>query len=305
MKTPPRAGAGTAAVRVRAFLAAAVVVAAPAAFGQEAGEEIAQRRTWTDQADLGLVYTKGNAANRTFSFDNVLTGSWEHSTFTLRAGMYEQTSKDRTRFAVGTGQEDFVEGLLEEDSLDARRLYVFSDFRRDISERFFWQVGANWDKDVDAGIESRFVGYAGVGNVWWDGDDFRFSTDYAISYTTRQDQIEDPDVDGQFLGSRIAWNYLNRILDRSVLTNDMTFFLNVDVIEDYRFINTTALTASMSSRLSIRLSAEYRYSNLPALEEIDLYDAYPGLPGSSVIGTVAARKKKLDSIYRATIVLSF
>ena len=61
----------------------------------------------------------------------------------------------------------------------------------------------------------------------------------------------------------------------------------------------------MSSKLSIRLSAEFRYSNLPSLEEIDLYDGDPSDAGSSLIGTVNARKEKLDSIFRATIVINF
>ena len=291
-----------------AFAVFALLVIPTAVAAQEPAEAAAEEEPapiWTDQADLGFLLTKGNSENVNLSVDNVLQGNWDKSTFNLRVGAYRQESNDITRFAVGTGQNDFVADEFKERSLDAFRLYLFSDYKRTISDRFFWQVGANWDKDDDAGIESRFVGYAGVGNVWVDSDRSSFSTSYALSYTSRTDEIEDPDNDGQFIGGRLAWNFMQKVLDSSEITNDMTFFMNFDQMKDNRFINTTALTTSMSSKLSIRLSAEFRYSNLPSLEEIDLYDGDPSAAGSSLIGTVNARKEKLDSIFRATIVVNF
>ncbi len=49
------------------------------------------------------------------------------------------------------------------------------------------------DKDDDAGIESRFVGYAGVGNVWLDREGLRFTTDRMIGtrFTTLRERLGD------------------------------------------------------------------------------------------------------------------
>jgi len=296
-------------LRATAAIAAAACLLLPAAVlaqeTEEAAAEAAPAPTWTDQADLGFLLTNGNSENVSLSLDNVLQGSWDRSTFNLRVGAYRQESNDITRFAVGTGQDDFLADESKVREVDAYRLYIFSDFKRTISDHFYWQVGANWDKDEDAGIESRLVAYAGVGNVWWESDRSSFTTDYALSYTSRTDEIVDPENDGKFAGGRLAWNFVQQVLDSSAVTNDMTVFLNFDQMKDYRFVNTTALTTSMSSKLSLRLSAEFRYSNLPSLEKVDLYDRDPLDPDSSLIGTVNARKEKLDSIFRATVVLNF
>jgi len=273
---------------------------------EEAGGTAAAPRIWTNQADLGMVITGGNSRNNTISFDDHLRGKWDKSQLTVRLGAYRQTSDDITRIAFGS-PDGFTPGEISLEELDQLRVYVNSAYRRDISARFFWTGGAGWDRDVDAGIESRIVGFAGVGNKWSDRDDLQFSTEYTFAYEYRTDEIPDPELGKSRPSIRLAWNYLNNLFgkDTTVLTNNMDFFFNLKKSSAYRFINTTALTLGMSSLLSLRTSLEFRYDNFPGLETVDLWDSDPNTnPGAGIIGSVNIRKHKLDTLFKLTLVFN-
>jgi len=263
-------------------------------------------KIWTDQADLGMVITGGNSRNNTISFDNQLLGKWENSQLTVRLGLYRQTSDDITRIAYETA-DGVTPGELSFEELDQLRVYINSAYRKNISKRFFWTGGAGWDRDVDAGIESRIVGFAGVGNTWRNTDAMQFATEYTFAYEYREDEIPDPELGKNRPSIRLAWTYLNQLFGKetTVLTNNMDFFYNLKESSAYRFINTTALTLGMSSLLSLRTSLEFRYDNLPGLEAVDLWDSDPNTnPDAGIIGSTTIRKHKLDTLFKLTLVFN-
>lgn len=293
-------------IALASILTAALVAVSLPARAQEAAENgtAAAPRVWSNQADIGVIITGGNNRNQTVSLDNQLQADWGNAVFQLRFGAYRQTSDDVTRLAFTDGDE-IVASELSDEELDQLRLYVNSSYRRDLSERFFWTVGAAWDRDLDAGIDSRFVGYAGVGNVWVSRDDLEFSTEYTLGMEIRDEKIDDPSIDQNRPTARLAWNYLNNLFgsETTMLTNNMDFFFNLKQSDAYRFINATALTMSLTNLLSLRTSMEFRYDNYPPLEEVDLYSADPNVdPMAQVVGVTAIRKHKLDSIFRFTLV---
>jgi hypothetical protein len=253
-----------------------------------------------------MVITGGNSRNNTISFDNNLQGNWERSQLTARLGMYRQTSDDITRIAYGHADNPTA-GELSFEELDQLRLYINAAYRKEISNRFFWTGGAGWDRDHDAGIESRWVGFAGVGNMWSDRDEMQFSTEYTFAYEYRTDQIPDPELGKSRPSIRLAWVYLNQLFGKetTVLTNNMDFFYNLKESSAYRFVNVTALTLGMSSLLSLRTSIEFRYDNLPGLESVDLWDSDPNTnPDAGIIGTTNIRKHKLDTAFKLTMVFN-
>ena len=83
-------------------------------------------------------------------------------------------------------------------------------YDRNISERFFWNAGVSWERNKNAGILNRYIGFAGVGNRWWSREDLKFSTTYGLSYTDREDEVQDPLKDDTFVGFRFGWEYLNQ-----------------------------------------------------------------------------------------------
>jgi len=294
---------------IAASLVLFAVTAVQPVLAQEADEAegtATAPQIWTDQADVGMVITGGNSRNNTISFDNFLQGKWERSQITVRLGAYRQTSDDITRIAYET-EDGFTPGEISFEELDQLRLYINGAYRKDISDGFFWTGGGAWDRDVDAGIESRTVGFAGVGNTWWDRDDAQFSTEYTFAYEYRVDEIPDPELGEARPSIRLAWVYLNNLFgkDTTVLTNNMDFFYNLKESSAYRFINNTALTLGMSTLLSLRTSLEFRYDNLPGLEAVDLWDSDPNTnPDAEIIGGVNIRKHKLDTLFKLTLVFN-
>jgi len=283
----------------------ATLLAQPAYAQDEAeGGTAAAAKVWSNQADIGVIITGGNNRNQTVSLDNQLQAVWTNARFQLRLGAYRQTSDDITRLAFSDGDQ-IVAGELSEEELDQLRLYIGSSYQHDISEDFFWTAGASWDRDIDAGIESRLVLYAGVGNTWINEEDLKFSTEYTAGWERRDEEIDDPSLDMNRPTTRLAWDYLNHLFgsDTTVLTNNMDFFINMKERSAYRFINATALTMGLTDLLSLRTSMEFRYDNRPSLEEVDLFDSDPNVdPLAEIIGVTAIRKQELDSIFRFTLV---
>ena len=195
--------------------------------------------------------------------------------------------------------EDFE--VIEDSTreLDNERYYVFGQFQRNISPRFFWLTGGRWDKDSNAGIENRTVLFGGVGNTWIDREQTTFKTDYAVTFTRRIDAIPDPERKERSSEARLASSYRHHFDTSRRIDSDFVVFLNVRNASDYRFDTINAFTSSFSSIFALRFSIQLLYQNLPALEKIDLED-FNGL----AIGNVIVRKKKLDTVLKFSFVLT-
>ena len=90
-----------------------------------------------------------------------------------------------------------------EPELDAANYLVGRDYERKISAAWFWNAGASWYRDDDAGILNRYLVFGGVGNTWADNRRRRFVTSYGVSYTDREEQEPDPEKDRRFAGTRV------------------------------------------------------------------------------------------------------
>ena len=71
---------------------------------------------------------------------------------------------------------------------DVEKFFAEGRYDREIRENFTWNGGVSWDRNRDAGILSRTIVFGGVGNRWWDREDFRFYTTYGLSYTDRDEE---------------------------------------------------------------------------------------------------------------------
>ena len=77
--------------------------------------------------------------------------------------------------------------------LDAANYLVGGDYERKISAAWFWNAGASWYRNDDAGILNRYIVFGGVGNTWADNQRRRFVTSYGVSYTDREEEEPDPE----------------------------------------------------------------------------------------------------------------
>jgi hypothetical protein len=289
---------------------------------------------WSNSTDLSLVLTAGNSAAQTWGFSDQLRHEWIDARFEFEANVVRSNTSDDRFFLVAPGLEFPAGGapvnpptsLVKPDpTLDVATYLLRGRYERNITRGFFWNTGASWDRNDDAGILNRYIVHAGIGNKWVDRERRRFATSYGISYTDREEEEPDPEKDRRFAGARLGWDYMEQF--NVGTTFDHKFAANVNLSDppDYSIDTTSALTVSVVSHVSLKVSLQWLYEHEPALEpDLDVI-AYvevinpDGVPGSGderfrtlsssesklVIGTADARKDKLDTIVRTALVIRF
>ena len=268
--------------------------------GQGAGfaaEAAAKPDRWTDVAEFSFVATAGNSEASTLGFKNTLARAWEKSSFELKAGAVrgESTRTTRTVVAGPAISETSTTDLTAEN-------YVFNGrYDRKITERFFWYTGAGWDRNRFAGVDNRYSGVGGVGNIWLDADRVKFRTDYALSYTKQENVVEVAGADDSFLGARLSSKFLHKLGAVTTFGNDLVVDENLDETSDFRADMTNWVTVSMSARLALKVSLQWLYDNEPSFESIaDPGDLLPPLGP-----TASAQLDDLDTIFTASLVANF
>lgn len=291
--------------RITIVVASVVALVLLLALPSTAQEEESEKELgWSNVTDLSLVVTDGNSSTETFGFKNRLERNWERASALLRIEAVRSNTADDP-FALAedpTNPDDFVV-VRPDKTVDVEKYLVLGRYDRKITESFFWNVGASWDRNKDAGIINRYTGWAGVGNIWWDRDDLAFSTNYGLSYTDREEDVEDPEKDDRFAGVRFGWDYLNAWGKVTTFTNDWNINANISELSDWTSDMTSAITVTMTEKIALRVSLQWLYNNQPALEEIDVI--FIGPEGTeATIGTTTIRKKELDTVFSTSIVIN-
>jgi len=300
----------------------------------QAGGKDAPKLGWSNSTDLSLVVTGGNSDSTTLGFSNQLRHARMEDRFEFDVSVVRANESDdrfflvepRLEFAVGGAPTAPATTLIKpEPSLDVANYLIRTAYERHISPKVFWNTGASWYRNDDAGILNRYVVFAGLGNEWVDSSRRRFATSYGISYTDREEEEPDPEKERRFAGARAGWDYTEHI--NAATTFDSQFWWNLGFADptDYSFNTLNALTVSVDSRVSLKVSVQWLYENEPALEsDLDVIAFVEvvnpdGVPGSGderfrtlesggtklVLGAKDARKDKLDTVIRTALVIKF
>jgi putative salt-induced outer membrane protein YdiY len=253
---------------------------------------------WSDVAEFSLVMTSGNSETETLGFKNTLTRSWENAAFVLNAGAI-RAENTTVVAAIGTPSSF---RLVEETTRTAESYYLNGRYNRDVTSRFFWYAGAGWERNRFAGIENRRIVEGGVGNLWIDQEDLKFSTGYGLTFTDQEDVVIIEGVDETFLGFRFSWDYLNKFGQNTTYTNTLVVDGNADETSDFRANNINALAVAMSERMALKVSLQLLYDNQPSFAEYALLD---GSPLASTGKTGRQQLDELDTILTVSLVVNF
>ncbi len=257
---------------------------------------------WTDVAEFSLVAAQGNAESTSFGFKNELARRWDNSGIVFKMGgiRVETTSRDPLATEVAAGS--FVVQDNDKTDTTAENYYFKTRYGREISDRTFWYVGAGWDRNEFAGIDNRYIGEAGVGNLWRETDDLKFNTFYGVTYTDQENVVDNPalDIDDSFIGLRAGWNYMNKLSGNTTFTNDLVLDDNLDETSDWRADMITGLAVAMSERLALKLGLQLLYDNEPSFEEIPLTPFAPNIDT-----TYFNQLDEMDTIFTASLVVNF
>ena len=243
----------------------------------------------------------GNSSTRTVHLDNKLTGRQGNWIVDVRVGALRSTEV-ADRFALGSPQA-FTVVAPDARDVDSERYYARGDAKRSLTDVAFWTTGATWDRDTSAGIEHRTSVFAGFGTVWWDREGARLVSDYSLSYTERTDEVVDPERTYNFIGSRLSVSWLQAFGDNADFLNESIYWTSFQDTRDRNFDIKNALTSHLNDLFALRIGLELIYHNFPALEDVDLFDDVPD-SGGEKIGAVRIRTRRLDTILKATFVIS-
>ncbi len=278
--------------RIAWSLSTLLILVAPATAQESASP--APTKPWTNDTELSVVATQGNSETLTLGFKDryeTPVGKTDKGRVRLKV---EGTLADKAdkRFVIasipdpgqpidpqnpcaGAGVSCATIEPAIEDSIE--RYLVEGRYDRKFSERAVWNTGASWDRNLTdgSGVESRAIGFAGLGHIWSDKDDLEFTTNYSLSYTDRRETTPDPEKDDTFAGARFDWSYRNDWTKTVTYKNTWTINASLSDGEDFGFDMVNSVGVSMTERVAIKVSLQWLYNNLPPLQTVDLDCANP------------------------------
>ena len=280
----------------RIAIAVALLVASQAVFAQAAPPPAPPDDSWNDLAEFSFVAISGNSESSTLGFSNKLWREWGLHRFETNAKGIRAESRTAPRFAVGTATDFEVE---EPDTeLSAENYFLDARYDHKITDRFFWFTSAAWLRDEFAGVQNRYTGVAGLGNIWVDTDRRKFRTDYAVTYTDEEATVEDSPSDDSFIGARATAAYTQKFGESGVYEHLTIVDENLKETKDLRVDMTNSVAVAMTARLALKVSLQFLYDNRPAFEEIALFDTT-----GTQTGTVLNELDRLDTILKTSLVV--
>jgi putative salt-induced outer membrane protein YdiY len=274
---------------------------------------------WSDTADFSYVFTSGNSSTNTFGFKNVLKRDWQDAAFTPRAGAVRSSSEvvtDKKAFVRSDGTVSIIED--KEKQTSAEFYFLNGQYDRNISENFYWFVGAGWERNELAGIANRYVVSAGVGNIWHNTDDMKFKTFYGVTWTNEKQVEVEVEIDGEivivrksdsFVGVRGGYDYLNKLTASTTIGSVLIVDLDTSETSNWRGDWTNWVAVAINSRMALKAGLQLLYDNQPAIEFVPQFrrsiDRVPIPAGFVPDGAKEDPLDKLDSIFTTSLVINW
>ncbi len=247
-------------------------------------------------ADLSYVLTSGNSSSSSLGFKGDITRRFVKHSIGFAAGGIRASSSPDARIAVGTPGDFEVQ--IPEAEPTAEAYYARSRYDYKFSERFFYTLGAGWERNRFAGIENRFVLDTGLGYIFINNARTSFRGAAGVTYTSEDYTVSGQD--GSFIGARLGWDFRQALFSATTFTHT---FIGDQSFEDSaarRFDAQFGLHVAMGAKLGLKVNWRILHNNLPPSTDIPLFT-----PGGIPTGlTVLAPYKKTDQGLSVSLVFS-
>lgn len=254
---------------------------------------------WSYSAQLTAVWAGGNTESSTFGLGSTLRRLGEKNEVKFEAGGIRSDASLKTRRAVGTTTSFTIEEN-EDNQKTAESYFSRVRYDRTIKDGFVVFSGVDWLRNSFAGIDSRLLLAAGVGNLWAKRDNFRFKTDLAVTYSFQEDVVENPFLKSSFPGVRFSWDLMRTLTSTTKWESVLISDLNIDETDDLRMDLTNAVSLSVSNRLAVKPGLQLLWRNQPSQTEIQLFSA----TGTPTGQTVLVPLEKMDSFFTLALVVT-
>lgn len=253
---------------------------------------------WTFTGELTSVLSLGNARASTFGLGSTLEHRHGKDLLKLEAGGLRTESVIVTRSAVGTATTYEIR-TQENRQKTAEMYFVRGHFDRTVSARVFLSGGLDWLRNTFAGIDSRALVSAGVGNTWVDTKQVRFRTSGAVTYTLEKDVVDNPAASSHFPGLRAGWDYWRQLTATTEFQSQLVGDENLDRTADVRADFTNSLSVAISSAFALKPSLQVLWRNRPSLARVPLVAS----DGTPLNQSVLAPLQKTDMLFRLALVV--
>lgn len=251
--------------RMRTAVAACALLAVVAPLWAQ--EEEAEK-PWSNQTELALVQTSGNAESLTFSLKNQFVRHWAGSRLTLSAHALRAESTDRV--LTNAGGEVMV---TEVDTVTAEQYDLTVKYDREIDERLGWFAFGGWRRNQITGIDDRYNLDGGVSYAVLDSERHTLIGEAGLGFT---DEYPVVGASESFATARGLGRYERRLGATSSLETELEAIQNLDDSEDLRVNFLLGVTAKINSRLALKASYTASFDDDPASQILPGDD--PGEP---------------------------
>lgn len=267
-----------------AFAIAVLIVSFPVT--AQAQDEAEEDYGWSFLGELTFVSTSGNAESETIGLGLEAVRTRELDELSFAAGGLRAESTTTTRFAEGT-PDDFRVIESSTDALTAENVYLRGRYQRDLNDKLYWYAGAGWERNEFAGFDSRLSGVGGIGRQWWSDDRGKFRTDVGVTFTSQDNLVGGTD---DFLGLRLAYDYLRKLTETTTFTSGLIIDQNLDDSDDLRADFLNAISVSINELMSLKAGFHLLFDNMPSLVEVPLFS-----PAGEALGTAFAELDDIDT----------
>ena len=250
-------------IRALSLAAVAAALAAPAGAATVPG--------WYSTTDFSFGLQRGNSKTLNAGLNTSLTRQWLRTAWKTNGSFVRNDVSEPSRVASGVPGNfttDFGPTITKSE-----KVFVNSDLERRLTERFFWNVAGNFERDEFAGLERRVIGAVGVGYLWQKPDNSGlFRAGLAATYTSQKETNPDPDTEPEFAGARLTLDGEKRFGDRkqNQFASNLIVDQNVQDTDDLRFNWQNSLSVAMNQRLALKVGVQAAFDNQPALVDFDL-----------------------------------
>lgn len=254
---------------------------------------------WFFEGKLAGLWTGGNSESFTIGLGATLKHIWTNSELRFDVGGTQTQSTITSRTAVGTA-ENFQINEQSNTEKTAELFFARGRYDYNFTEHFYALGGIDWLRNRFAGIDSRTLVAAGIGNKWVDNNDVRFKTDYSFTYTFQSDVVENPFAKTNFPGVRFSYDFWYNLTSSTDFESIFILDWNLDNTDDVRADFYNALPIKISEVFTLKPSLQLLWRNDPSLTEVDLFAA----DGTPVGEQVLIPLKELDSLFSLTLVVN-
>jgi putative salt-induced outer membrane protein YdiY len=188
-----------------------------------------------------------------------LGGNWQDGnseTLNISAGALAVRRTEKDRFHM-----NFLYNLTEDSGQrTAENTYGQLKYDYFVSPKWYLYINVDMLSDEFQDINFRTSVGPGVGYQIWEEDDKALNLEAGVSYTS---QDRDLGEDTDWVSARLAADFLYRLFERVIFTDQFVIYPNLDDAGEYTLRNEASLISDIGSSWALRLSNIWKRDSNP------------------------------------------